>query len=138
MSRLNTMSLAVPDEQSMLPHTWHIVMAGNPIGGSSDCRRSTINKFLIRFAQIISNTKISHRRLVHVADLETGIAQITKGPKQICILTHTDFTPTGGAMHNRGREGCNLPQGEEGKLQQGAGEEVRHGAAREDGSVRGL
>jgi hypothetical protein len=39
--------------------------------------------------------KISNRRLVRAADLETDIAQIIKGPKHICIFTHTDFTPTG-------------------------------------------
>jgi hypothetical protein len=76
MSMLNTMPLAVLDEQSMMPHTWHLVMAKNPTSGSGD-RRCTINKFLIRFAQIISKTKISHRRLqVCAADLETSIAQI--------------------------------------------------------------
>jgi hypothetical protein len=70
------MPLAVPNEQSMLPYTWHVVMAANPTSGSGD-RRCTINKFLIRFAQIISNTQISHRRLqVCAADLDTGIAQI--------------------------------------------------------------
>jgi hypothetical protein len=49
MSMLNTMPLIVPDEQSMQPHNWHVVIAANLTGGSGD-RRYIINKFLIRFA----------------------------------------------------------------------------------------
>jgi hypothetical protein len=30
------MSLAVPDEQSMLSHTWHVVMTANPTSGFGD------------------------------------------------------------------------------------------------------
>jgi hypothetical protein len=49
LSMLNTMPLVVPDEESLLPHTWHVGMDANPSSRSGDWR-CTINKFLIRFA----------------------------------------------------------------------------------------
>jgi hypothetical protein len=30
------MQLAMPDEKSILPHTWHVIMAGNPTDGFGD------------------------------------------------------------------------------------------------------
>jgi hypothetical protein len=52
MLMLNTMPLAMLDEQSMLPHTWHVVMAANPTSGSGD-RRCTI---LVKIDERVINT----------------------------------------------------------------------------------
>jgi hypothetical protein len=115
---LNTMPLAVPDEQSMMPHTWHVVMAANRTSGCGD-QRCTINKFLIKFAQIISNTMISHHQLQECAvDMETGITQITmisrwRGGWYAHMIPAMQIVTTRRCTVEAG-EGHSLPQGEGG------------------------
>jgi hypothetical protein len=130
MSMLNTMPLAVPDEQSMMPHTWHVVMAANRTSGSGD-QLCTINKF----NQICTNYFKHNDFTSPAAGMRGGYGD------RHCTNNH-DFTPAGRlvrahdtndadcnhkAMHSRGGGGAQLTT-----------RRVRVGLARKGGSNEGL